>query len=411
MAMPDVHVPRGSTERLGRVEGRLEVASGATIRSAEGNLVVVTGEALFRGSASVDCDLECGSLTVEHGGKLAVSGNLTVNTRLDVSNAIEVGGSMKAEYVDVGGRVNARSVSCKRMRVGGTVEVSESLEADLVEVGRKIEAQGRLNVKELRVGGKAKVGGGEITGLINVGGKFESSSSLDFGELQVYGMSSLAGGSKGKKITASGKLEASGDLECDQIEIAGMAAVSGDCKTVRAYVKGKLEVEGSFTASELLDVYGATEVDGTFSGESLKVKGKFSAEKALVTNDAEIYGDLKTREGLRAKSVLIGTGTRCAGPIVAETVEVGESGPSVAGFLWGQRLRIQAATSRVEDVHASKVVIGAGSRAGRIFGETIDLKSGCDVGEVTYTGELRVADHVKIAHPVKKVDKLKEPPL
>jgi len=289
--------------------------------------------------------------------------------------------------------------------------VSESLEADLVEVGGKIEARGKLNVRELRVGGKAEVGGGAITGTINVGGKFESSSSLDFGELQVFGMSSLAGGSRGRKIVASGKLEANGDLECDLIEIAGVAVVSGDCKAVRAYVKGKLEVEGSFTTSELLDVYGAAEVDATFSGERLVVKGKFSAQKAMVTNDAAIYGDFETRDGLRAKSVLVGTGTRCAGPIVAETVEVGQSGPGVSGFFWGQRLRVQAGTSEVEDVYASKVVIGAGSRAGRIFAESVDLESGCDVDGVTYTRELRVADHVKIAHPAMKVDKLKEPPL
>ena len=90
---------------------------------------------------------------------------------------------------------------------------------------------------------------------------------------------------------------------------------------------------------------------------------------------------------------------------------MGESGPSVSGFLWGQRLRVQAETSRVEDVYASKVVIGAGSSAGRIFAENVDLGSGCDVDEVTYVGELKVADHVTIVHPAMKVDKLKEPPL
>jgi cytoskeletal protein CcmA (bactofilin family) len=409
--MGDVSIPRGATERLGRVEGRLDVGNGATIRAADGNLVVVTGEARFGGNAKVDCDLECERLTVERSGKLVVSGDLTVHTELDVSNAIEVGGMMKAEDVDVGGRVNARSVSCKRMRVGGIARVSESLRAELVEVGGKIEAPGRLEVKELRVGGKAEIGGGAITGTINVGGKFESSSRLDFGELQVYGVGSLAAGSRGRKISASGKLEANGDLECDQIEIAGVAAVSGSCRAVRVEVKGKLDVAGSFSTSERLDVFGATEVGGAFDGESLRVSGKFSAEKAILTKAAEIYGSVDTRKGLKAKSVLVRSGTRCTGPIVGESVEVGESGPGVSAFLLGQRLRIQAATSRVEDVYASRVVIGAGSRAGRIFAEAVDLRSGCDVDEVTYVGELKVADHVKIAHPVRKVDRLQEPPL
>jgi cytoskeletal protein CcmA (bactofilin family) len=409
--MADVSVPRGASERLGRVEGRLDVANGATVRAADGNLVVVTGEARFGGNATVDCDLECERLTVERSGKLVVSGNLTVHTKLDVSNAIEVGGMMKAEDVDVGGRVNARSVSCKRMRVGGIARVSESLQAELVEVGGKIEARGTLDVKELRVGGKAEIGGGAITGTINVGGKFESSSSLDFGELQVFGMCSLAAGSKGRKIAASGKLKADGDLECDQIEIAGVAAVSGSCRAVRVEVKGKLDVARSLTTSERLDVYGAAEVGGAFDGESLRVSGKFSAEKAILTKDAEIYGSVDTQKGLKAKSVLVRSGTRCTGPIVGETVEVGMSGPGVNAFFLGQRLRIQAATSRVEDVYASRVVIGAGSRAGRIFAERVDLGSGCDVDEVTYVDELKVADHVTIAHPVRKVDGLKEPPL
>src|SRR5580700_894316 len=102
--MGDVSVPRGASEKLGRVEGRLDVANGATVRAADGNLIVVTGEARFSGNARVDCDLECERLTVERSGKLVVSGSLTVHTELDVSNAIEVGGTMKAEDVDVGGR-------------------------------------------------------------------------------------------------------------------------------------------------------------------------------------------------------------------------------------------------------------------------------------------------------------------
>jgi hypothetical protein len=108
---------------------------------------------------------------------------------------------------------------------------------------------------------------------------------------------------------------------------------------------------------------------------------------------------------------MVRSGTRCTGPIIGESVEVGGSGPSVSAFVWGQRLRLQGATSQVEDIYASRVVIGAGSRAGRIFAETIDLGSGCDVDEVTYVSELKVADHVKIARTVRKVDKLKDPPL
>jgi len=407
----DVKVPHGASVRLGRIEGRLEVAQGATIMASEGNLVVVTGQARFAGNAVVDCDLECESLTVERSGRLTVSGDLTVHARVDVSNSIEVKGTMKAEDIDVGGRINAKSVSCRRMRVGGTAEVSESLEAELVEVGGKIEARGTLDVKDLTVGGKAEIGGGKITGTINVGGRFESSSKLEFGEIQVYGVGSLAAGSKGRRIVASGKLDARGDLQCDQIEIAGVASVSGDCKSVLVEVKGRLRVAGSLTTSDRLDVFGAMEVGDTFNGESLKVNGKFSADKALVGKDAEIYGSVETRKGLKAESVYIRSGTRCAGPIIGQTVEVGGSGPGVNAFFWGQRLRLQASTSQVEDVYAVRVVVGPGSRAGRIFADTVELGSGCDVEEVTHVGELKMADHVRVTRRVNKVDELKEPPL
>ncbi len=407
----DVSVARGVTVRLGRVDGRLDVAHGGSIRAAEGNLVVVSGDARFRGSANVDCDFECDRLTVERAGKLVVSGDLTVHDKLDVSNAVSVGGVMRADVIDVGGKLNARSVSCKRMRVGGIAEVSESLEAGLVEVGGKIESNGSLNVEELRVGGRAEIGGGTIKGIVNVGGRFGSSARLDFGELQVYGSCSLAAGSKGKKLDASGKFEAKGDLECEVMEISGVASISGNLGATRVEVRGKLEVSGSLSASGGLDVSGWTEVGAAFKGESLRVAGKFSAERALVTKAAEVYGKAETRSGLKAASVKIGNGTVCTGPIVGETVEVGESGLGVSAFFWGQRLRIQAGTSRVDDVYASTVSLGQGSRAGRIYAATVSLGPGCDVDAVTYVDELKMAEHVKIAHPVQKVDRLKEPPL
>ena len=62
-------------------------------------------------------------------------------------------------------------------------------------------------------------------------------------------------------------------------------------------------------------------------------------------------------------------------------------------------------------MYVSTVVIGPGSRARHIFAEKVELESGCDVTEVTYVNELKMADHVKIVNPVTKVEKLKEPPL
>lgn len=409
--MADMHVSSGTTVKLGRIEGELKVGNNARIQSAEGAAVVVTGGAEFYGNAEIECDFECQSLKVNRSGKLRAQGNLTVNGPVDVSNSITVEKLLKADSVDVGGHVNARSLSCKRIRVGGTAEISELLQAETIDVGGKIEARGRLDVKDLQVGGKAEVGGGAITGTINVGGKFESLSKLEFGDLQIFGFGSIAAGSSGKKILTSGKLEAEGDLHCDEIEVNGVTSISGDCDAARVVVKGKLDVKGSLAVSEGLEIYGSANVRETFNGGSLLVNGRFSADKALASENAEVHGSIETRKGLKAKVVLVGSSSRCKGPIVAEMVEVGASGPGMSAFVWGQRLRVQAGTSQVEDVYSSKLVLGPGSRARRIFSESVELGSGCDVEEVTYVTGIKVDEHVKIAHSVKKVDKLGEPPL
>ena len=131
---------------------------------------------------------------------------------------------------------------------------------------------------------------------------------------------------------------------------AGAAHLSGDCKAVYVEVRGKLSVVGSLSASKRLDISGVAKVGRTFSGEDLNIRGSFSAEKAVATADVEIYGHIETRKGLKARSILVWRGSRCVGPIVGEMVQVGGSGPGLSTYIWGQRLRVQAGTSQVEDV-------------------------------------------------------------
>ena len=103
--MSDVHVPSGSTVKLGRVEGELKVGNNARIQAADGGAVTVTGGAEFYGNALVDCDLQCENLRVDRSGKLTVTGNLTIAGPIDVSNSITVEKTMMADSIDVGGRV------------------------------------------------------------------------------------------------------------------------------------------------------------------------------------------------------------------------------------------------------------------------------------------------------------------
>lgn len=403
--MTKVNVPQGTNVNLELVEGDLSVGNNATITSERGK-VVVTGETTFHGSASVDCGLESENLRVERSGRLRVNGDLSVKMSLDVSNSVEVSGTLKAESIDVGGRVKAGSVSCQKMRVGGTAEVLHLLRAELVEIGGKLDAHGPVESKELRVGGKAKVGGGTVSGIVDVGGRFESSSRLDFNELRVHGVGSLGADSRGKKVSISGKFDSRGPLQCDQLDISGVASVAGDCSASSVNVNGKLDISGSLAASDHLAVQGMANVRGVYTGSSVRVRGGLSAEEAVLTGAADVSGEVRTSKGLKAKSIVIRTGTRCSGPIIGEEVDVGSSGPGVSAHFWGQRIRLQLGTSQVEDVYASRVVVGPGSRARRVFGEVVELGSGCDIEEVAYVKGIKVGDHVKIARPVRKVDKL-----
>jgi hypothetical protein len=158
-------------------------------------------------------------------------------------------------------------------------------------------------------------------------------------------------------------------------------------------------------------VSGVTNVRDGLSAGRAKINGRFAAKKAIIDEEADISGTLETRDGMKANTVLVRTGSRCRGPLVAGTVVVGQSGPGFSAFALGQRMRVQAGTSQVEDVYADRVSLGAGSRAGRIFAKTVALGSGCDIEEVTYVDELKTSDHVKIQRTVKKVATLPEPPL
>ncbi len=62
--MTDQVVKRGETVKLGRVEGDLHVGRKATIKADSGGKVVVTGDIVFDGGATVDCSLECNAVDV-----------------------------------------------------------------------------------------------------------------------------------------------------------------------------------------------------------------------------------------------------------------------------------------------------------------------------------------------------------
>jgi cytoskeletal protein CcmA (bactofilin family) len=415
--MPDTRIEKGSTARLERVEGELRVGRNARITAAKGRPVTVTGGAYFEGNADIDCDFECDSLMVDR-GRLNVTGNLTVHNSLDVAHTVNASGTISAHDIDVGGKMIAKSISCLgAVRVGGLVDVEETLEAGAVEVGGKVAVTGAVKLTDLSVGGKADVGGGAIKGHISVGGVFTSTAALEFGELQVYGSCTLPAGCKGKKLSTFGKLSAEGDLACEQADVGGVTTVRGNLASSEVLVNGKLEVSGSLSAKGKLEVNGSCEVRGELNGNDLRIGGRLRARKAILANQADIAGEVETLQGLKGKSVVIRTGTRCRGALVGERVELGKSGVVIAnwGTSWaGQSIMMRGIgkMTDAEDIYGAEVVLGSHTRCRRIFADRVELDDGCIVEQVTYTQELRRSGGRQfLAHPAEKVGELPPFPL
>jgi len=434
--MTDLHVGRGQTVKLGVVDGDLRVGNNATIEASNDKNVIVTGGVYLEGKAYVNCDLECDSLeskiflskettfkvlsskqrielTGRSVGWLEMNGNLIAHKQLNVSHTVQVKGSIKAEDIDVGGRIQANAVTCNRIRIGGRADVKNTFEASSAEIGGKIVA-GVVKIGDLNVGGEAEVNGGAITGNICVRGKFIGKSSLEFGELLVYGRGSLPANCKGHRLSTFGKIDIAGNITCDYIQVSGLVEVRGDCHTERVEVGGKFDVSGSLFVADRLEGFGQTKIAGNFEGKNLRFGGKFQANKITVNEEADISGKAETKEGFKAKQLNVRSGTKVDGALIGERVEIGKSPDRTFGA-WVSTLptKFQAMTGgnvKVQDIYAQYVLMGTVCKATRIFADIIKLEQGCVVDQVTYTKELKTDFDVAIHQPPQKVTALPPAP-
>ena len=434
--MANLRIPRGQTVTLDLVDGELTVGNNATIEARDGKKIIVTKGVYLEGKTYVNGDLECellqskvflsklkqanlGSnrarleLTGRYSGQLEVKGNLIVHKQLNISHIVKVTGAINAKDIDIGGKIQADAIKCEQMRVGGRAEIQNEFEASSVDVGGKVLALGTVKLGDLHVGGEAEVGGGFITGNIRVGGKFISRSSLEFGELLVYGRGFLPAGCKGRGVSTFGKLEIDGNITCDYFEVAGFIAVNGDCNAEHVEVGGKFDVSGALTVSDKLEGFGSTEVGGNFESAHVRISGKFISNKMLVKEEADISGKVETKEGLKAKLLIVRSGSQCKGVLIGERVEIGKSSDLTYGsgvVNWATKLAAAGAMAKVDDIYAKQVVIGPNSRAGRIFAETVKLEQGSAVAQVTYNNELRTDSGAAVSEPPQKVVNIPKPP-
>ncbi|MGI0091239.1 MAG: hypothetical protein ACREBS_05980 [Nitrososphaerales archaeon] len=423
--MSDLDVSRGGMAKLDRVDGALTVGNRARLESTSGK-IMVTGSAYFEGDARINCDFECNSLKVgqsaRHGGSLKVNGNLVVHNKLEVSRSLNVEKELRAEEIDVAGRIEADTLVCKRVKVGGVLTVKTRLESsELVDVGWKAEIPGTVKLHDLAVGGLADIGGGSISGTIEARMKFNSRLELEFGELRVFGKATLPANCKGRKISTFGKLLVDGNISCEEIQIEGVTEVQGNCESSRIEVNGKLEVSGSLSATDKIEIHGSTNIVDELRGASLQVAGKLATSKIIISGETNIMGVVETKQGLKAKSIVIGSGSRCEGPLVGEQrVEVGKSEMNVMawGTKWaGQRItmRMIGRPTRVQDVYGTFVYLREFTTAARVFAQNVELEKGCLVDQILYSGEVKMPGDDKkcvyINHMPEKVEKLPSPPL
>ena len=415
--MPDQSVKAGDAAKLGKVEGDLSVGRNATIKAESGSKVTVTGRASFEGPVTIDCDFECQSMRVVGrgfgpGGDLRVNGSLAVEGTADIDASARVSGAILAQDVDVGGHLKSGQITTRRLRVGGHLEAHGRIEADAVDVGGHMTATAEVKIHDLRVGGHARIGGGTITGEIKVRGHFTTTKKLTFGQLQVFGNARLPGGSGGDRLSSVGRVEFEGDASCRELVITGTMRVAGDCTAGDAQVKGALHVSQALRVSRRIEVWGAADVRDAIHCEVMQVGGRVVASSITSSGRTDVAGEVRTEEGLKAGSVVVGKGSKVTGPIIAATVEVGKDVDlgSPWGLPWWRGSL--GRTASVGDIYGKEVKIGANAHAKRIFAESVVIEEGGMADEVTYTKELKLPSSKKyfLAESPVKTETLPPPP-
>src|SRR5208283_787281 len=203
-----------------------------------------------------------------------------------------------------------------------------------------------------------------------------------------------------------------GDATCRVIEVKGVANAKGNLSTEEIDVLGKLRVSGSITASKELKVIGVADVAKRVECQKLTVEGRLSADRAIVTEEADVSGELRTVLGMKSSTITVRRGARVTGPLVGGQVEVGEK-PGFGQWpsVWSEMRQGVGQMTHVEDVYGRSVRIGAYSQAKRVFAEEVQMENGSVADQVTYTRNLKLTPNHYIHQPPQKTAKLPDPPL
>ena len=137
-----------------------------------------------------------------------------------------------------------------------------------------------------------------------------------------------------------------------------------------------------------VNVGGKVGVNDEISAKNIEVGGVLRSRKATAEECIEVGGSIISVEGVTARCVEIGRRGKVRGPIKADRVVIGRD-------------------AHAEDIYGKQVLLRRGAQAENVYGENITIESGCHIcGEVQYTRELRMDEHVSLAKEPQKVDTL-----
>src|SRR5712691_13028764 len=134
--MGDVTVPRNATVKLARVDGQLHMLERARVQAEAESPIEVSGEVICEGDAEFEGSLNCSTLNVEH-GRVDVSGDLKSTGDIEVEHGeLRVHGSLEAGSVEVDARLFVgKSAAAHDFEVGGMLDIGGSINATKVDVG------------------------------------------------------------------------------------------------------------------------------------------------------------------------------------------------------------------------------------------------------------------------------------
>ena len=133
-------------------------------------------------------------------------------------------------------------------------------------------------------------------------------------------------------------------------------------------------------------------LEGTINSDRIEIGGVIEASQ-IQANRIEIGGSITTEKGVRANSIEIGDPGRVRGPLVGDTVRIGER-------------------ADVEELYGKDITLQEGCRARLVYCVKLRIESRCRIeGAVLYTGSIDADEDVSFSKEPMKVESLPNSPL